>query len=404
MPPIRCVDVAVLLLLLTALVATARGHGSDDDDDDDDDDDTSSSVTVYGCASVADCPRADTCYAAECTESVCVYDRLPFDECCLDSAECCEYVAGPFQTMICDVAHRCQPGTCLQCIRDEDCDGLVSSDACLEQGDCFRPSCDAGLCQCFNGTGIDLDHDGVPCPDDCDDRDDSVSRLVTCVPDADGDGFPPCGSNSCIKFCVEHNATCPVGYVDLDDLERDERPRSLRTDLDFPCELDDEESAPSADSCDCCDIDPLAFPGSWYASGHVTACDDYQYGCRDNGVEYQVCCGDGELVGDRYIWDIADCEIAIGGDLAAAGECGGCSDTGTANIGWSCETECTEETGLSSSVPPGTCPAGCHNACACISEDVSPVPGVCGNYVDSCLQVRPGIWGDHEDCCILTAH
>lgn len=325
---------------------------------------------------------------------------------CLTSADCCEF-AGPNQVGICDFECKCKFTTSLQCVNETACEQLLSGLVCRAQGECFRPECDAGLCQCHNGTGADLDQDGVPCPEDCDDTDASISVSLTCVLDRDNDAFPDCGSvlddaPTCLTFCVEPNATCPLGYTDIDDPNRTERVRSQRTDTGVPCES---EPVVPEELCDCCDIDKRAFPGSLYVASTQNACGNADYDCDGTSTE-QLCCSDGSLdaysVNERYLWFSAECELA---PINVSDGCGGCSTENSAAVlveGYACESECTGAE--NTQVAPGMCPNACNNECVCVDEDTPPFLGECAQVIVDCAHVRPTLYADVERCCVVTVH
>ena len=394
---VRCLVVAVASLA-TLVAATA-------------------STEEHVCLDVDDCPEAPACHDVECVVPLhvsnsehayageCVYTRRNISECCLTSDECCEYAA-PHQVGICDKNCTCQFVSSLQCRVDADCDGLVSSLACRAQGECFVPHCDAGLCRCFNGTGIDLDGDGVPCPDDCNDQDPTISASIKCLLDYDNDYYPSCagGEGSCMDFCVEVNHTCPYGYTDPTDPDHNEWPRSQRPDTGVPCE---EQPVFDEGLCDCCDIDKRAHPGSLYSASTPNNCQDADYDC-DNTTEYVGCCADGMLdayghhhAAGRYIWFSQLCV-----DDFVYGDCGGCSTVNETAVrvgGFACETNCSDGEFITT-VPEGACPNVCANECACADAQTQPPLGQCAKFVTSCVEVRPDLFADHEACCAIAVH
>ena len=406
---------------------------------------SSSSLTsssAQPCREADDCHAPPTaCHSVACYESECVYERLSVDECCLTSEECCSF-ASAHQVGICDKNCTCQFVSSLQCTVDSDCDALISGLICRGRGECFLPMCERGLCDCLNTTAMDLDADGVSCPDDCDDLDPSISRQITCFRDYDNDHYPTCttpthyhhdddddgggsapatpGSSPggatggwggsaprCMQFCVGANETCPYGWADPSDPERFEKVRSRRSDTGVAC---DEELSESDEECDCCDRDTRTFPGSMYASNRVNKCGDSDYNCDGETTQY-ACCDDGH-VDTRYyrlhrtLWYDSSCI-----DISAQDDCGGCSTTvnGTADlvVGWACEETCggsvlQQRKKRTVEMETSDCPSSCNGECVCVDEQTAPVLGECAKLVTSCIEVRPEVFGDGEECCVLT--
>jgi len=404
--------VAAMLLVLLLLIGCTRGHGEP--------------LDGHVCVDVGDCPPAPACHDVECVvpqiakrntvheyAGDCTYTRQNISECCMTSDECCEYAA-PHQVGICDKNCTCQFVSSLQCRTDDDCAGLHSSIVCRAQGPCFTPMCEAGLCQCHNGTGLDLDDDGVPCPDDCDDTDPYITTELTCVRDRDNDHFPDCPpfivsadddeDEDCMVFCVEPNHTCPYGYADVSDAERQEKQRSRRRDTGAPC---DELPAIDEEDCDCCDRDKRAYPGSLYSASTLNNCGNADYDC--NGVADNVtCCVNGTRdyyyahypTSSRYLWFTNVC-------TEDTRVCGGCSTVNGSAVlvgGYACETNCTGDE--ITSVAAGMCPNACDNECECVDADSPPMIGDCTKVVTSCIHVRsePVLYGDHEACCVAAVH
>lgn len=56
---------------------------------------------------------------------------------------------------------------------------------------------------------IDLDGDGVPAEDDCDDQDPQVGLLQTFYPDCDGDGWAPAGAAGTTRCTTPPPTPCP---------------------------------------------------------------------------------------------------------------------------------------------------------------------------------------------------
>jgi len=405
----------LLLVLVLLVVAAAHAHETP--------------AEGHACVDVDDCPAAPTCYTAECVldestwHGACAYTRANVSECCLDSDECCEY-AGPGQTGICDVAHTCTFAcTGCMCTTDEHCDAFVSMTLCRTQGECFYPSCERGLCECLNGTGLDLDQDGVPCPDDCNDRDAGISQRLVCVRDADSDHYLNCDAvdaaiddddefadpSVCSVFCVEPGATCPYGYTNFDP-DRFSKPRSDRADTGVPCtaaevpgvDLDDD------DYCDCCDMDARAYPDSMYAGSTKNECGDADYDCN-HITEERACCEDGmhdytytHPSVERRLWPEADCTPVVTG-----APCGGCATVNGSAVytaGWACETNCSAFEAQTSSVGEGACPPTCDSMCDCADAAAPPVLGRCGKAVVGCLEVRNDVFSDDERCCVAAVH
>jgi len=384
----------LLALIIVAVVVVVDAHSS-----------SSSSSSNDWCHEADDCDTR-TCYGAACSnEHVCSYERLPIDECCLTSEECCEYAA-PHQIGICDANHTCQFACSSQCVHDDDCEPLLSALICRSSGPCFRPHCDAGLCRCHDGTGLDLDQDGVTCPDDCDDTDASITTSLMCLRDADNDYWPACNDDDddddeCFVFCVEPNATCPHGYTDVDDPNRTERTRSQRPDTGVPCT---EVPVVAEDECDCCDIDKRAHPGSLYAGSAPNNCGSADYNC-DYATEERACCIDGlndpyVASGTRYVWFEQLCETPT----TVNETCGGCEtlENATAVLvaGWACEDECDGAPPSESSM----CPNACAGECDCVDAGSPPVLGRCAKFVDSCIHVRPTLFADAETCCVAAVY
>lgn len=405
--------------------------------------------TDYPCYSIDDCPLVSRCFDVACGSSVagatqgggvCTYTRLPVQECCLSSAECCSF-AGPHQIGVCD--KNC---TCInvpagrQCVEDADCDATLQGLLCRSRGECSFPVCAAGWCECVNTTGLDLDQDGVACPDDCDDTDAHVTRTVTCARDADndhyadcspdyyeeapaGDDAPPRKRPNCATFCVGANETCPYGWTDPSDAMRFEKRRAHDVEM-TPC-----EQVPWIDECDCCDRDPRAFPGSLYVSDRPNMCHDADYNCDGNSTTF-ACCVDGQndthtthRHSMRTLWHESAC-VELESD-----ECGGCASSGgksgggaTLNVGWACSQDCdnydtsvggvarrkrdvSEAQGGGKSGGGGgdedDCPASCNGECVCVDGQTPPMLGECAKVVTSCLEVRPDVFGDAEECCAV---
>lgn len=402
----------MLLAVLVLLAIAGMAHGHDEPE------------SGQVCLDDDDCPPPEPCYHVTCAlpehgqtiseheyAGECVYTRLNVSECCLTDEECCEY-AGPHETGYCN--HNCNcSGTCLfvpdrECAVDADCDARLSALICRAQGECFRPYCDASECRCFNGTGVDLDQDGVPCPEDCDDTDPHITTSITCLRDKDNDNYPECGpilalngeEERCMQFCVEPNHTCPYGYTDVTDPLRWYKDRSHRRDTGVPCN----ETAPEDDDdCDCCDIDKRAYPNSMYTASRPNNCGDPDYNC-DGETDVRACCIDGfsdahaGSGGPRFLWFVDACVNGTAIDV-----CGGCETinaTADLALGWACESECDSVT--PSPVPPGACPNACNGECDCVDDDQRPVTGRCGKFVTSCVQVRTDLFADHEECCVST--
>lgn len=286
------------------------------------------------------------------------------------------------------------------CSSDADCDLFISGQLCRAQGECHRPYCDKGLCECLDSTGLDLDGDGVPCPADCDDSDAAVSRTVTCSRDRDDDHYADCNSvidesPPCLVFCVEPNATCPSGYTDIADPDRFERERSTRTD-GVPC--DDE---PVVDECDCCDVDKHVYPNSSYAGSGPNVCGNAEYNC-DGTSEQKLCCSDGTVDvhnPNRYLWYANQCHEA---PINVSDGCGGCETVDEAPVlteGYACVLNCTGDENIA--VAPGMCPNACDNECVCVDDDSPPLLGECAQVIVDCAHVRPALYADVEQCCVV---
>ncbi len=113
---------------------------------------------------------------------------------------------------------------------------------------------------------LDLDGDGVPRPDDCDDGDSAVGLAGDLYADADGDGF---GAGAPTQGCVE-----VAGFVDngddCDDLRADVTLNDWFVDADDDGHGDasqgvttcDAPEGYAADGDDCDDTDGGAFPGA----------------------------------------------------------------------------------------------------------------------------------------------
>lgn len=471
-----------------AAAVPARAHGDDSD---------------LMCYSVDDCIEAPPCHTVECASvgvagnvnqqeyhsGECTYTRLPVDECCLTSEECCAFAA-PHQIGVCDKNCTCQFASSLQCVEDEDCDGLLSSTLCSNEGECFYPHCEVGLCQCFNGTGADVDKDGLACPEDCDDLDSEISETIVCSRDRDDDHFADCycgqrtyehtyhhhrsgkgggkydsdddDDECCRRFCVEPNHTCPRGWTNPLDANRFQKPRSQRADTGSPCTEDEANAVqPEEDDCDCCDRDKRAFPNSMFASSRPNNCHEADYNC-DGEPQRVVCCSDGQE--DQYsdhgrtLWYTSEC-IELDDD-----DCGGCSTSGGEPVleqGWACSESCeqydlvrkrgepaldSENAAASGSEDatsetqrrkrsidwqarrdaeydlgveyelggkhgggksgggkedPTDCPESCNGECVCVDETTKPMLGECAKLVIDCVEVRPELYSDVEQCCAV---
>ena len=423
----------------------------------------------HPCDTSYDCPKAE-CWEGECVLLVggssgagsCHYTREPITECCLNSDECCEF-ADEFQTGICDKNCTCRfiPSLQFQCTRDKHCDRFRTAAACRAQGECYLPVCDHGFCECINAEGMDTDGDGVFCPEDCDDTDPNVSKEVTCFPDADKDQWPSCPEpmpvrrkplpGECRTFCVEPDFTCPKGWTDPLDPFRFLCPPSRKADQGSTC-----EGEPPPESCDCCDIDPHAFPGSQHASNTPNACGDEDFNCDGQSTRL-ACCLEGRRPFDddddddssssssssssswswprsssspssssslftshssssdrtkhghgngQFLWYEQQC-MAVNGD-----ECGGCSTVAEQPVfvtGWACEEDClsgvlalTKKRSWVDDYLPNGCPTPCGGECECVDGQTPPRLGECAKRVIGCLEVEPGLFSDEEDCCIVT--
>lgn len=345
------------------------------------------------CETADDCPFA-MCYDIACGQGVCQYARRPGHECCLSDEDCCPY-ASDTQIAYCSKSCTCRffPALQYQCTRDEHCDDLVSGAVCRAEGACQVPFCGRGFCSCANTTGIDVDGDGVPCPDDCDDANPLVSELRRCWPDADGDRRPDC-TGECASVCVEPGRGCPAGYVTAEGPVPDTR---VPSEQDVTGEACEEGSTPEATLCDCCDLDSLVYPGSPYAAAQETACGGYDYTCdgQDTGV---ACCGEPSLPG-RAAW------VAEDACTSAQDTCGGCG-TGVQNVplvfdGWACEGSCPED---GAAFPGEACPALCAGECECVSEGTGPPPvGSCARRVTGCVDTGEGVYSDKTECCVAAS-
>jgi hypothetical protein len=309
-------------------------------------------------------------------------------------------------------------------MKSEHCDDFLSSLLCRSKGPCFRPLCEAGLCTCHNGTGLDVDCDNVTCPDDCNDLNSAISRSITCVRDHDGDQYPDCvasGSFSdddddesssssdsdddddeyCLVMCVEPNATCPHGYTDPNDPDRFSRQRTHRR-RGKPCSPMQLPTIAESD----CDDDARAHPNSQYVGSAPNKCGALEYNC-DNTTTTYACCtaGSFEEANARYLWHVSTCHVV------AQGECGGCTassehggNTSVLVAGWACESECPAENAVST-VQEGACPPVCENECRCVDSATSIDVGECAKVVTSCVRVRHSmpLYADVEECCVTTA-
>jgi hypothetical protein len=337
------------------------------------------------CVDTIECAAPPPCYNVSCEALACAYTP-DFGNCCLTSVDDCCAFASEHQVGVPDGNCSCLFTSSLMCTTDADCDGYVSATLCRAQGACFVPYCELGLCYCLNGTGGDYDDDGVTCPDDCDDWNANVSERITCVRDADDDGSPNCVDSACTDYCVEPNRTCPLGFLAALD-----RPRSSAAVSLGACAV-----APVLLSCDCCDTDAHAYPGSVYASTLPTNCSSGDYDC-DNATTPLACCFEPVL---SHYWEQLECEPAFN-----MSTCGGCSTVNGSAIevrGFACESECTGDELELVPVSAG-CPSVCANHCVCTDETTFPSVGECTKIVTECIEVRHGLFADYERCCAIAS-
>lgn len=182
---------------------------------------------------------------------------------------------------------------------------------------------------------------------DCDDSDPTASTYHGCFADVDGDTFVNC--TSCVSTCGE----CPEGTHPLTPVLLGQRaPPKVRAPLggsrhvnaaghrhakrqepecpEFPVYIpcpcsapiepgdqctDEEPPKPIGQRCDCCDIDPYAFPGSRWCSTRPRVCPDeetgdpsFDYNCDDDDDHLVVCedHGDEEDGNDDIVHDTDD--------------------------------------------------------------------------------------------------
>lgn len=395
-----------------------------------------SSSSDEECQMDADCPVID-CVQATCMGCKCVYDsdngRLPFEDCCLDSEECCS-VAGFKEIGICDKDCKCQfvPTLSGQCTIDSDCDNIVTEEleACRAE-QCCEIKCDRFWCETVEMDELDKDGDGVPCPDDCDDNNTNISTTLKCYPDADGDGFPDC--DSCTNICVANGTTCPDGYLESPLVEHENDPAEdgyFKILGDETCEPDaallTDVNGVRTSFCDCCDASGLFYPNSPVGDNGETydQCGDAVFSCTppDSSIpEEYVCCGpDVVFVNDGFgslapIINLSHCFVL------ETDRCGKSSKNETVegecdvHEGWQAYMTCDEEDGSamrkrSSHGNGHACPSGCGDESPiCVPF---PVPGP-ENWPDigqCALYVNNGKYDtgtddcyDDSDCCIRTS-
>ena len=211
---------------------------------------------------------------------------------------------------------------------------------------------------------------------------------------------------------MEPGHTCPYGWTDPTDALRFEKLRSRRQDTGVPCTVDEEEQVEfDQNDCDCCDRDRRAYPESLYASNELNHCHDADYDCNGK-TEQMACCTEGHTdLYDQYhggggkhqprtLWYASTCRSV---DV----DCGGCetNEVNAAEIeyGWACAESCGgDDDRKRTVVVPEGCPAVCGGECACVDAANPPMIGECAKFVVDCLQVRPTLFSDVEQCCVVT--
>ena len=231
-------------------------------------------------------------FATECKQ--CNQTRI--EGCCLTHEECF-HPERPNEISFC-ASNSCvcvpsQQVECTHATQAEDCAYLQPKlDNCPE--DCASIECIHGYCVIEQNGNADNDHDGVLCPDDCDDHNSTISDFVWCAVDDtdtnfDRDAFLKCGTQA-VRRC----GVCLTGEIVVS-----------RGNLTCPPE------APNGPcmvefACDCCD----------HSASNVRP-------------DHTICCH-------------ADCEIETSGDQVD--ECGGqprhVCVTKPANVSKSIEEEC----------------------------------------------------------------
>jgi len=374
------------------------------------------------CTTASDCP-VQTCHNATCLIGIgCDYTRLPVEECCLTNEECCPYASANEEALC--IADECSFRRAIapQCTTDAHCLALREGYNCRSTGTCHEAVCTSGWCQCVDTSASDYDSDGALCPDDCNNADPAIQATIKCYRDEDNDGFPNC--NSCYELCVPTGTTCPEGYVNSDygDLPR-ATSFQLLTECDDDLGFTDTSSLTSSDSsssswynnqevCDCCDLDPLAYPGSTYASLSKTKCNTYDYNCDGDEITY-ACCVDGtpsmEILGqsptpvERIVWDRQICEL--NGLFRDTVQCGGCTSDGDEYLryaGVDCEESCPSDE-LLRKRSVGLGPATCNGESRCVSESSVLRVGDCVSYVSHCVPLG-NVYADGTEVCQLTAN
>lgn len=187
----------------------------------------------------------------------------------------------------------------------------------------------------------------------------------------------------------EHE-TCPYGWTDPSDPLRFEKRRS-EAKRGRPCrDHDDFDRA----LCDCCDHDRHTFPGSSYVSNRPNNCHDTDYNC-DGRTSSQACCSGGVADEHRTLWGDDEC-------VEIEEQCGGCKThhgQSSLRIGWACVDDCGAYDSPRSH--DGECPGACDGECTCVDSLSTPQLGECAKLVTACLEVRPGVFGDDEQCCAV---
>jgi len=173
----------------------------------------------------------------------CVYREIPEVHCCESSNDCeCEdnYQGACVVPGVCQCFSTCKN----ECGSDDDCTPLNATLSHWKDKQCIVNKCVGGFCIPQRDDDVDQDNDGIPCEDDCDDRDAKKGKFIYCTVkskseiDADGDGFVHCGSDV-VAECL-NTTTCPDDRVEI--------PKA-----DLAPSVWDDHMFQVIKNCDCCD-------------------------------------------------------------------------------------------------------------------------------------------------------